>query len=234
MGWFLSGFHPFSFVEDWLICGYSLGSSAGIDMKRICSKCKDEIDISNFRIRKNKKGNNYTVCVCLFCERKQKAKAELKRYNEMTHEQKVEHGKLANQYSRTENGKSTRRSWQKLKEQTDITFKLKRRIGALIRSKIKKCTNSSNTVLGYSIQELRTHLESLFEPWMSWDNWGRYNPQTWDDLDSKTWTWQIDHIIPISSFKIKTIGDEEFKNGWALNNLRPFSAKANILKGKSI
>lgn len=201
---------------------------------KICSQCKNEIDISNFRIRKNKKGNPYTVCICKSCERKQKAKAELKRYQNMTKDQKKLHGILANQSAKTDNGKRTRRKWQILKEQTDINFKLKRRIGSLIRSRLKKNNISSDTLLGYSIQDLKNHLELLFEPWMNWNNHGKYNVNTWKDDDVSTWTWQIDHIIPISSFKINKIGDDEFKKGWSLSNLRPFSAKLNILKGNSV
>jgi hypothetical protein len=46
---------------------------------------------------------------------------------------------------------------------------------------------------------------------------------------STTWTWNIDHIIPHSTFKYISMEDQSFKECWSLTNLRPYSAKQNIL-----
>ena len=82
--------------------------------------------------------------------------------------------------------------------------------------------------LYYTMEELKKHIESLFEPWMTWENWGVYDPETWDDNDKSTWTWQLDHIIPASTFKYTSMDDSEFQKCWALSNLRPLNAKHNI------
>ena len=74
---------------------------------------------------------------------------------------------------------------------------------------------------------MRNHLESLFEPWMSWDNHGVYDKKKWNDNDSKTWTWQIDHIIPQSDLPYSNMIDENFKVCWSLDNLRPLNSKKN-------
>ena len=66
---------------------------------------------------------------------------------------------------------------------------------------------------------------------MNWDNHGAYTPKTWDDNDSTTWVWQIDHLIPESDFDYTSPTDPEFKECWSLKNLRPYSAKQNILDG---
>jgi hypothetical protein len=97
-------------------------------------------------------------------------------------------------------------------------------------SKNKKSTKD---YLQYSISELKEHLEKQFEPWMNWQNHGKYNAKTWDDNDSSTWTWQLDHIVPHSKFKYTSMEDQSFKECWALSNLRPYSAKQNILDGTS-
>jgi len=55
--------------------------------------------------------------------------------------------------------------------------------------------------------------------------------KTWNDNDSSTWNRQIDHIIPHSKFKYSSMSDKEFQECWALSNLRPYSAKQNIIKG---
>jgi hypothetical protein len=86
--------------------------------------------------------------------------------------------------------------------------------------------------LPYTMDELREHLEKQFEPWMSWDNYGRYDAKTWDDNDQTTWVWQIDHIIPHNSFKYSSMEDKEFRKCWTLNNLRPYSAKQNVKDGR--
>src|ERR1700723_3439162 len=72
--------------------------------------------------------------------------------------------------------------------------------------------NSISMYLSYSIQELKNHLEIQFEPWMSWENYGRYDPETWDDNDPATWTWQLDHIIPHSTFHYTSMEDQAFRD----------------------
>ncbi|MGI0058151.1 MAG: hypothetical protein ACREBJ_00145 [Nitrosotalea sp.] len=85
--------------------------------------------------------------------------------------------------------------------------------------------------LPYSFDELKGHLERQFEPWMNWNNRGKYDVKTWNDNDSSTWVWQLDHIIPHSTFPYTSMQEQTFKNCWALTNLRPLSAKQNQLDG---
>jgi hypothetical protein len=66
---------------------------------------------------------------------------------------------------------------------------------------------------------------------MTWDNQGKYDRKNWDDNAPTTWTWNIDHIIPHSSLPYSSMEDDNFKKCWALNNLRPLSAKQNLIDG---
>ena len=100
--------------------------------------------------------------------------------------------------------------------------------GAIKKYGGKKQGKSTFNYLPYSIEELKKHLESKFESWMNWDNWGIYDVNTWDDNDSTTWTWQIDHIIPHSNFVYTSMSDENFIKCWSLDNLRPLSSKQNV------
>jgi len=84
--------------------------------------------------------------------------------------------------------------------------------------------------LGYTLEELKVHIESLWEPWMSWDNWGLYRVDTWDDNDPSTWTWHIDHIQRHHTFGYDSMKHPDFKRCWALSNLRPLSAKENVIR----
>ena len=75
------------------------------------------------------------------------------------------------------------------------------------------------TLTGYTLEDLMKHLESQFEPWMSWDNYGK---------------WHIDHIKPKSLFKYENAEDPEFKKCWALENLQPLEARENLIKRDKI
>ena len=118
--------------------------------------------------------------------------------------------------------------------------KIHRNISTRIRSRIKDKNFSILDVLDYSIKELMDYFEILFSHpnnlhngkiWMNWDNYGNYRKENWDGNNPKTWTWQIDHIIPVKSFNFNSEKDDGFKRCWALENLRPLNAKLNVLDG---
>lgn len=137
--------------------------------------------------------------------------------------------------------------WKKNKRGTDYIFNLKEQISKGIYNGLKNNNSSKNNnscwmFLNYTPQTLYNHIEILFSHpgnlnpfdgsvWMTWENWGVYRVETWDDNDVSTWTWQIDHIIPHSKFNYKTMEDDEFKQCWTLDNLRPYNAKKNLLDG---
>ena len=83
----------------------------------------------------------------------------------------------------------------------------------------------------YTPQVLMGHLEQQFVEHMVWEKWGVYDPKTHDDNDPATWTWHIDHIIPLSDLPHTSMQDENFKKAWALENLRPLWSKQNVLDG---
>ena len=117
------------------------------------------------------------------------------------------------------------------------SFKIRVVISSAIRKSIKNNGSvkkgSSLAHLLYTMVELKDHIESQFEPWMSWNNWNQYNPETWDDNDISTWCWNLDHIIPASTFTYTSMEDPAFRDCWALSNLRPLSAKQNVLDGSA-
>lgn len=95
------------------------------------------------------------------------------------------------------------------------------RICSCVSSHIRKCLKggkrgrSWQSLVGYSIDELASHLERQFLAGMSWDNYGE---------------WHIDHIRPISSFKFSSTEDADFRACWALSNLRPLWGIENLRK----
>ena len=128
--------------------------------------------------------------------------------------------------------------WDKNKRKTDTSYKLRRNVSRSVLAALKANNSSKNghsflQAISYSMEELKEHLEKQFEPWMTWKNWGKFDPTIWDDNDQATWTWQIDHIIPHSTFNYTSMEDQAFKDCWALSNLRPYSAKQNFLDGST-
>ena len=113
---------------------------------------------------------------------------------------------------------------------------LKSRVSSVIRNsltriKISKINNEILSHLPFTISELKQHIENQFEFWMTWQNWKRYNPTTWNDNDPSTWVWNLDHIIPQSTFFYTSVKEYAFQQCWGLNNLRPYSAKQNLIDG---
>lgn len=118
----------------------------------------------------------------------------------------------------------------------DPVFRLRKYASTLIRQRLQKQESSKfgesiTEYLSYTIQELKTHLEAQFESWMNWNNQGKYDPRTWNDNDSSTWAWQLDHIVPQAALPYTSMADDNFRKCWSLNNLRPLNAKQNLLDG---
>lgn len=96
-------------------------------------------------------------------------------------------------------------------------------IGSTIWHSLKANKNGRRweTLIGYTLDDLKQHLENQFKDGMSWSNYGFYG-------------WHIDHIIPVSSFNYSSFEDEDFKKCWSLSNLQPLWAFDNLSKGNKI
>lgn len=89
-------------------------------------------------------------------------------------------------------------------------------IGTRLNSVLRdKATKSTVELIGYCSKVLRTHLERQFVKGMNWENYG---------------LWHIDHIVPLSLFKITEASDPMIKVAWGLPNLRPIWATDNLRK----
>jgi hypothetical protein len=75
------------------------------------------------------------------------------------------------------------------------------------------------TLVGYTTEQLKEHLEKQFTEGMTWDNYGE---------------WHVDHIIPRAAFNFEIPEDIDFKRCWSLKNLRPLWAIENISKGAKL
>lgn len=95
-----------------------------------------------------------------------------------------------------------------------IATALRIRLHGALRRRSKR--GSAVRLLGCSVVDLISHLERLFQPGMSWQNYGRAG-------------WHIDHIVPLSSFDLTD--PDQLAKACHYTNLQPLWAKENLSKG---
>ncbi len=111
--------------------------------------------------------------------------------------------------------------WQKTRRTTDPMFRLNCNIGSKISGSLRggKAGQHWENLVGYTLKQLKIHLERLFDSDMSWENYGK---------------WHIDHKIPKAVFNFTKPGHEDFKRCWAIENLQPMWAHDNHTKSKKL
>lgn len=171
------------------------------------------------RIKKNSVEQQYTK------KYREKNPEKVKLYNQ-------EYGKNY----RTDNRDKIRkkdRTYETGRRRNDPSYRLRKNVSRSINFQLSKIgltkKFSCMRYVSFSILDLVAHIENLFESWMNWNNHGKYKVETWKDNDISTWTWQLDHIIPQSSFDFSK--PEEIRRCWELSNLRSYSAKLNVIEG---
>jgi hypothetical protein len=171
-------------------------------LRGMCKKCRKDTD------------PNYMVNLSNWREANKHRKAEMDRSYRERNLEKIK------AYRNTEKAKEfKRRSDKKYYEKmmSNPLLKLKARLKSQISLAVSKGVKKSKTldILGYTIDDLKQHLESNFAEGMSWDNYGRNG-------------WHIDHIKPLVLFKLDT--EDSIKEAWSLSNLQPLWEKDNLSK----
>ena len=97
----------------------------------------------------------------------------------------------------------------------------RKRVASFCCGCISRClrgkTDTTQKLIGYTYDELTTHLESLFKDGMTWKGFMRGEIH-------------IDHIVPKSRFRYNKPDDPELRACWSLGNLQPLWAKDNLSK----
>jgi hypothetical protein len=170
-------------------------------MKRICTKCRVNKELSEFH--NNKSGKFGKQCVCKDCQRELVRKNYKKEY--------------FREYARNNRERYVNYTRQKMK--SDVDFKLRHSLRDRLNKALRGNFKSGSAVrdLGCTIEELKVHLESQFQPGMSWENWS---------LDG----WHIDHIKPLSSFNLSD--RQQLLEACHYTNLQPLWASDNLSKNK--
>ena len=199
---------------------------------KLCTKCKEIKDFSDFnKTLKNKTGVTSICKKCKVIDRK-----EVK-----TKDKNIPQLKTCTKCNVEKNRTSFVKDSSKMdglscvckpctnkhkvnRLNTDYTFRLATTMRKSITSSFKSCAKGiyskntkTETIIGTSFLELKTHIDCQLLNWMSWsDNYGKYNGEFNIGFD-------IDHIIPISY--AKTEEDIYLLNHWS--NFQPLCSKTN-------
>lgn len=152
----------------------------------------------------------------------EKIKARQKQYREKNKE-KLKIRNLKWVQENPEKVRATARAKNKRKRSTPkgkLSASISRNMQHSLPNKSKK-RKHWETIVGYTVDQLKKHLEKQFKPGMNWHNCGRNG-------------WHIDHIVPISAFNYTKPEDHDFKVCWSLKNLQPLWESENISKGAKL
>lgn len=187
---------------------------------KACKKCNIEKEFSCYQKRSD--SGKYRN-ICMTCNnlqvknrrddtRREKEKEyklkNLEKIREYQNEYRINHKKERNEreFNRRKNDTLYRAKNNMIKSISKI-FK---------RKGMSKKDNTPN-IIGCTYDEFKMYIESKFEPWMNWENYGLYERGVYD------YGWDIDHIIPISSAK----NEEELLKLNHYTNLQPLCSFIN-------
>lgn len=187
------------------------------DCLKWCPKCESILEYSNFRKNKNRKDglNGWCKRCCTNYQKIERERGlvqrELRYRNSIKGKKTLQ--KATEKYRKTEKYKI---SWKK----TNKKNKLSNSISARMRQSLHGCKYNRHweSLVNYTLEDLKSHLEKQFKPGMNWKNHGRDG-------------WHIDHIKPIDLFNITDYRCDDFTECWSLGNLQPLWAKDNMKKG---
>lgn len=201
-----------------------------IVMKK-CPQCKVEKDLSLFNNNATSKIGKASWCKdCAkahskkyHSENREIVLAKMRERNKRYYEKNKERIKAQTSAYQKENASDRteyKKAWRKERAAKDPNFKvglvcrrlLQRVLGVSGQKKSKRTAD----MLGYTAEQLKSHLEKQFKKGMSWKNYGE---------------WHIDHITPIAAFASQ--GDIDPARVNCLTNLRPMWAKENMSKGST-
>lgn len=193
-----------------------------------CTCCGKSKSFSDFC--KKADGKNGLSAICKLC------KNSASRFKYQGHTETQRESRRKRYAVNADKIKYTKKLWRiahpdKVKEATKRrTMKIynaaKGKLNTIISSGIRQSIYRKRSgyrwegLVGYTIDELRRHLEKQFTEEMTWDNYGKF--------------WEIDHKIPKSAFNFDKSGDIDFQRCWEIENLQPLEKNKNHSKGSRL
>jgi hypothetical protein len=206
-----------------LIGSQTISEKLGLNKQQILRILKENGVILGPSGRRNIGGRKVSI-------KKYESKPETKKRKSENHKKWAEQNKEhLNNYIKEYREKNVdkirkiKRDYERNRKHNDPTYKLIANFRTAIYTVLKENNMDKYghyfDILRYSPEELVVHLENQFTEGMEWDNYGE---------------WHVDHRLPITSFKFKEVGDNEFMRCWELNNLQPMWGDENISKSNKV
>ena len=206
-----------------------------------CVKCQIEKDLNDFSNNKAKKDGKCVYCRSCYTIVNREWRQNNPKQDKKIHDkwkkdniEKVRKNSLKYYYRyREERNKYSKQYRQKHKDKIRVKNReyttkkyyenINFRLSVILRGRLWKAItrnskqSSALTLLGCTIDELKSYLERRFTKGMTWKNYGK---------------WHIDHIKPCCSFDLTNF--EQQKLCFHYSNLQPLWAKDNIRKNGKV
>lgn len=168
---------------------------------KVCKGCNNTKPTNEFYGGRNK---------CIVCYRKERNEHRKKNKDSINEKGREyyysNHDKMLEKRKNYREGENKERvsnynkeylkTYEKNRVKSDKLYEIRRTIRNVIKGSLYKkgYTENSKTykILGCSYEEFKSHIESQWEEWMNWDNYGKCNGK-------EKYGWDFDHIIPLSS-----------------------------------
>jgi hypothetical protein len=178
---------------------------------KICPSCKTAKTITSFyRCKRYKDGLQIYCIECLNTKKRDTTKIWKKKNRDHINAYNKKPEVLEKRRIRTREYARKRRKNPSVR----ALESLRSRVNVALKQAIK--SEKTMTLVGCSMDEFRKHLESLFQPGMTWENYGKKG-------------WHIDHIKPCASFNL--MDPEQQKACFHWSNCQPLWARDNMRKG---
>jgi hypothetical protein len=193
-----------------------------------CTRCGNIKSLVDYYKTKNNKDGLYCECKVCFKERCNKYNSEHKEQ----HRQWAINRRLRNpERHRIEINQWRAKNPEKTKAQKLRSYKKERstskgKLNNAMRCRIwgsiknEKAGRHWEDLVGYTVEQLKKHLEKLFTPDMTWENYGT--------------VWEIDHKTPIAAFNFDKPEHFDFRICWDIKNLQPLECSKNRRKSDKL
>jgi len=216
-----------------------------MEIKKICYKCKLELEINNFgKLKSSKDGYRYDCKYCrkkynddnketikikqqeYYINNKQYLLNQHKEYRNKNYsvicQQKKEYRNRSEikEHIKNKNKEYLPIKKEKIKQlrKTNLNFQLSEILRSKIHKNIQGKTSSYQDIIGCDVNFLKKWIEFRFDENMNWTNLGFY--------------WQIDHILPINLFNFNNDNEKYICFHWT--NLQPLTKYDNQSKSNKI
>ena len=182
--------------------------------RKICAKCKKPRALSEFCKDRARKDGHSPICRVCASKKHKEWRFANPGWND---EAKANEVAIRWYYAHHETAKAGARLYQAKILQTEkgrLNSNLRR--GILRSLHGEKARRSWESLVDFTIDQLKRHLEKLFKSGMTWENYGT--------------AWEIDHKIPKAVFNFENPEDVDFRICWSLKNLQPLGKSENRKK----